>query len=190
MKIPMLLSPVLSVWVLAVTPGCSQTPATPPSSPSAAIPSPSVTRTLGTGPLDHAQPKLPTVKLWLGSLELETEVASKEVEIYTGMMFREKMAETEGMIFVLPGPPQKASFYMRNTKVALSAAYIDPDGKILEIHNLNPLDESPVESMTEDIKYVLEVPQGWFQRHNIAVSAILRTEKGSLKETFYGRTVK
>jgi uncharacterized membrane protein (UPF0127 family) len=77
---------------------------------------------------------------------------------------------------------------MKNTKVPLSAAYIDQDGKILEVHNLNPLDESSVESMTDDIKYVLEVPQGWFQRHNIAVGALIRTDRGSLKETFYGRS--
>lgn len=128
------------------------------------------------------------MKLWLGAIELESEVASKEVEIFTGMMYREKMADTEGMIFVLPGSPRRASFYMKNTKVPLSAAYIDQDGKILEIHNLNPLDETSVDSMTEDIKYVLEVPQGWFQRHNIAVGALIRTERGSLKETFYGRS--
>ena len=134
--------------------------------------------------VDHAQPKLRTVKLWLGSVELESEVAAREVEILTGMMFRETMGEMEGMIFILPGPPRKASFYMRNTKVKLSCAYINQEGKILEVHDLTPLDETPVESMTDEVKYVLEVPQGWFQRHKIEVGALIRSEKGTLRETF------
>jgi hypothetical protein len=185
-----------AVWMLVALllagPGCSQTPPTPgPSAgskppPSQPVPPPAKTAdTPGpNGHLDHAQPKLTTIKLYLGSQELETEIAARPVEIMTGMMFREKMGENEGMLFVLPGPPRKAAFYMRNTIVPLSCAYINAEGRILEIHDLTPRDETPVESMTEQIKYVLEVPQGWFQRHNVTVSMELRTTKGSLRETF------
>jgi len=102
----------------------------------------------------------------------------------TGMMYRESMADTEGMIFILPGSPRKASFWMRNTKVALSAAYIDCAGRIREIHDLNPFDENPAESATDQICYVLEVPQGWFIRKRIAVGESVMLENSPLSETF------
>ncbi|MBL9170681.1 MAG: DUF192 domain-containing protein [Verrucomicrobiales bacterium] len=182
------LARILPILLITVTSGCSE-----PSSPAPTKPKPTTTspatpapQTLN-GPLNHAQPKLPTVKLWLGPIELETEVASRPVEIMTGMMFREKMEDTEGMIFVLPGTPRKASFYMKNTKVPLSCAYIDMSGRILEIHDLKPFDETPVESTADAISFVLEVPQGWFTRHKIEVGTLIRSDRGSLRETFYGK---
>lgn len=131
--------------------------------------------------LDHAQPRLPTLKLWLGDQELDTEVARAPLELQTGMMFRTNMAENEGMLFVF-GRGHRAAFYMRNTRVPLSAAYIDPEGAILELHDLKPLDETPVEAASDRIQFVLETPQGWFQRHNVAVGAVIRTPYGALRE--------
>jgi hypothetical protein len=138
------------------------------------------------GHLNHAQPKLPTVKLWLGSEELITEIARTPVQIATGMMFRTNMAENEGMIFVFDRPGPK-SFYMRNCTVPLSAAYIQPDGVIAEIVDLQPGNEVGVESKSGNLQFVLEVPQGWFARHNITTGAVIRTEHGSLLRTFFSR---
>lgn len=138
------------------------------------------------GHLLHAQPKLPTVKVWLGSEELSAEIAREPVQIATGMMFRTSMADNEAMIFVFSGPGPK-NFYMRNCTVPLSAAYIAPDGNILEIVRLNPGDETGVQSKSDNIQFVLEVPQGWFDRHNVRTGAVIRTERGSLMETFFGR---
>jgi uncharacterized membrane protein (UPF0127 family) len=133
------------------------------------------------GYLKHALPRLPTVRLWLGSQEVVAEVARRPAEIQTGMMFRTNMAPGEAMLFVF-AVPYKTTFYMRNTKVPLSCAYIDPDGAILELHDLKPLDERPVEAASARVQYVLETPQGWFQQHNIGVGAIVRTPHGSLRE--------
>jgi len=138
------------------------------------------------GHLLHAQPKLPTLKVWLGDQELITEVASRPVEIATGMMFRTNMPENTAMLFVFPDA-QPRSFYMRNCTVPLSAAYIAPDGTILELIDLQPGDERGVLSQSDNIQFVLEVPQGWFQRHNITAGAMIRTERGSLPETFFQR---
>jgi len=138
------------------------------------------------GHLTHAQPKLPTLKVWLGSEELTTELALKPVEIATGMMFRTNMAENEAMLFVFNGPDPK-NFYMRNCTVPLSAAYIEPDGMIAEIVDLQPGDETGVQSKTSNLQFVLEVPQGWFKRHNVSTGAVVRTERGSLLETFFRR---
>ena len=126
------------------------------------------------------------MKLWLGPKEITAELAISDVERNTGMMFRDKMEENEGMLFIFGGPAL-VSFYMKNTYVPLSCAYIGPDGTILEIHDLKPLDETPVYAKTDQIQYVLEVNQGWFQRHKIGVGTVLRTEKGSLQETFFRR---
>lgn len=182
---------ILPILLITVTSGCSEpsTSSSKPSKPTGSAAKPAVAAPAQplNGPLDHAQPKLPTVKLWMGPLELEAEVAARPVEIMTGMMFREKMEDTEGMLFVLPGSPRRASFYMKNTKVPLSCAYIDMSGQILEIHDLKPLDETPVESTAEAISFVLEVPQGWFARHKIEVGTLIRTDRGTLRETFYGK---
>ena len=134
--------------------------------------------------LNTAQPRLRTLKLFLGPHEITAEVALTRTEVATGMMFRQDMAENEGMLFVF-GIPHRASFYMKNTVVPLSVAYIDPEGTILEIHDLKPLDEHPVEANSDQVQYILEMRQGWFGRHNITAGAYVRTEKGSLEESFF-----
>jgi uncharacterized protein len=133
--------------------------------------------------LTNAQPRLQTIKLYVGREELSTELAMKPVEIYTGMMWRTNMPEGEAMLFTF-SDPQPRSFYMRNTYVPLSLAYITPEGVIEEIHDLQPRDETSVPSKSEDIQFVLEVPQGWFKRHNIATGTVVRTQFGELKKTF------
>lgn len=140
------------------------------------------------GHLTHAQSRLPTIKLWLGAEELTAELARTELQIRTGMMFRTNLVETEGMLFVFPpeaiGPKD---FYMRNCVVPLSAAYITPDGTIAEIIELEPGNEVGVRSKTSNLQYVLEVSRGWFERHNIRTGAVIRTEHGSLHDTFFAR---
>lgn len=143
-------------------------------------------RVPGQAYLDRAQPKLRTIKLWLGANELSTEVASTRTEIATGMMYRTEMGENEAMIFVF-GRPFQASFYMRNTVLPLSCAYIGPDGKILEIHDMTPGSEDPIVASTDQIQYVLEVNQGWFQRHNVQAGAMVTGEKGTLSKIFFNR---
>ena len=136
--------------------------------------------------LDQAQPKLRTIKLWLGPDELETEIAASSTEIATGMMYRTEMAENEAMLFVFPVPFQ-ASFYMRNTVLPLSCAYIGSNGEILELHDMTPLKEAGIVASTDKIQYVLEVNQGWFKRNGIGVGTIITGEQGSLSKTFFGR---
>ncbi len=138
----------------------------------------------GEGHLDHAQPKLQTRKLWVGSQELNTELALSTVEIRTGMMFRTNMLENEAMLFVFAYPHQ-TSFYMKNTLIPLSCAYIDPDGTILEIHDMVPKNEDPIEATATNIQYVLETPKGWFEKNNIKTGTLIRLEAGTLPEVFF-----
>lgn len=117
---------------------------------------------------------------------MEAELAIRPKEITTGMMFRTNMAENEGMLFIFQ-TPHRASFWMKNTSIPLSAAYINPDGIIEEIHPLEPLNTNAVVAKSSNIQYVLETPQGWFDRHNIPTGSVIRTERGSLPETFFRR---
>lgn len=131
----------------------------------------------------HAQPRLQTIKLFVGKEELSTELAMKPVEIFTGMMWRTNMPENEAMLFVFPTAEPRA-FYMRNTLVPLSLAYIDPEGVIQETHDLQPREETSVPSKSENIQFVLEVPQGWFKRHNIQTGTVVQSQFGELKKAF------
>lgn len=170
------------IVVLLTFAGCQKPNAAPPAPKPATAAQP----TNALPHLNHAQSKLRTIKLWLGAEELVTEVALTIEEISTGMMFRKEMAENEGMLFVF-ARPHKTSFYMKNTTVPLSCAYIDSEGAIVELHDLQPLNEAPVEAKSDNIQYVLEVPQGWFKRHNIGPGTVIRTERGSLPELFFPR---
>ncbi len=161
---------VLAAVVLTALVGCQRREA----------PSAGASEVAARGYLDHAQPPLPTLRLWLGDQELVTEIARSAVEVQTGMMFRTNIAEHEAMLFVFPGP-FRASFYMRNTKVPLSCAYLDPEGTILELHDLKPLDETPVEAASDRVQYVLETAQGWFQRHHVGVGAVVGSQYGVLR---------
>ncbi len=132
------------------------------------------------------QPKLPTIKLWLGAHELVTEIASTPIEHQVGMMWRTNMAEMEGMIFIFDEPGRR-SFWMRNTLVPLDIAYIADDGTLLEVHAAQPRNEAPLPSESERVQFVLETRQGWFQRNNVKPGMQIRTEKGSLQDTFFRR---
>ena len=134
-------------------------------------------------PPTKAQPKLPTRKLFLGKEVIAAELALTPVQMGTGMMFRTSMAEEDGMLFVFPRP-HRAAFYMKNTLVPLTAAYIDPEGTILELHDLQPKEETPVDATSDNIQFVLEMNQGWFKRHNISTGAVVSTEAGSLRKMF------
>jgi uncharacterized protein len=134
----------------------------------------------------QAQPKLPTMKIYLGAETLDAELALTGIQEETGMMFRTNIQDTDSMLFVLP-QPMRASFWMKNCPESISAAYISSDGVIQEIHHLEKNDENPVLATTDNIQFVLETSEGWFTRHNVNTGMVIRTEKGSLADTFLQR---
>jgi uncharacterized protein len=168
---------VMAVVSVALCAGCNEGKRSQESKPE-------MTSPVIPGEPTAAQPKLQTIKLWLGAEELITELALNPQQTRTGMMFRTKMAENEAMLFVF-GRPHQASFWMKNVDLPLSAAYIGPEGDILEIHDLQPQNTNSVTAASERVQYVLETPQGWFKRHNLGPGTVVRTERGSLAETFF-----
>jgi uncharacterized protein len=170
MKLSRLFTLILTVAIFA---GCKKPGETEaPPSPDDSLPT-------------QAQPKLPTLKIYLGAETLDAELALTPKEEMTGMMFRTNILETDAMLFVFP-VQQRASFWMKNCPESISAAYIGPDGVIQEIHHLEKEDTNAVVAASDNIQYVLETSDGWFARHNVSTGAVIRTEKGSLSETFFG----
>lgn len=169
---------ITTVMLMALGLGCSR-----PNSAEAPAPPPSPSQRQPSG---HPQPKLPTITLWLGAKEIIAEQATTPKQIQTGMMFRKELGENEGMLFVFARPTQ-ISFWMRNTLLPLSCAYIDPAGVILEIHDMKPLDETGIQASSDQVQYVLEMNQGWFERNQVGVGTTVRTPRGTLGETYFQR---
>jgi uncharacterized membrane protein (UPF0127 family) len=126
------------------------------------------------------------MKLFLGARELETELALTDPAIRKGMMWRTNVAETQGMLFVFARPHQ-TSFWMKNVPIDIDVAYINPEGVILEVHRLERHNTNLVEAKSVNVQFALETAAGWFQRNAVGPGVLVRTERGSLGETFFHR---
>ena len=102
----------------------------------------------------------------LGGRELALEVVSTPDQMRTGLMFRDHLDENAGMLFVYPAP-QPLSFWMKNTRLPLSIAFIRADGTIANVRDMAPFDEKTFHQSVGDCVYALEVNQGWFARHGV-----------------------
>lgn len=120
-----------------------------------------------------AQPPLPAIALTIKQKKIMAEVADDHEERMTGLMFRNTLAANSGMLFVMPRP-ERAAFWMKNTLIPLSIAYISANGAILEIHDLEPLNEVAVPSSFSNIVFALEMEQGWFSKNGILPGDVIR----------------
>ncbi|MFP3089105.1 DUF192 domain-containing protein [Treponema sp. TIM-1] len=100
-------------------------------------------------------------------IRIQVEIARTEAERAQGLMHRTALPDGEGMLFVFERD-QILSFWMKDTLIPLSIAFISYDGRILEIYDMQPRDLSSVHSR-RSVRYALEVPQGWFERTGIRV---------------------
>lgn len=112
------------------------------------------------------QPPLPTVTLVMAETKVQAEVADEDSERSAGLMYRDALGADAGMLFVMPST-SRASFWMKNTQLPLSIAFMSPAGVILEIHDLQPHEEKPVQSRFPNVAYALEMRQGWFSDKGI-----------------------
>jgi len=93
---------------------------------------------------------------------VKAEIASTHDERTQGLMYRKTLPDGQGMLFIFESD-QVLSFWMKNTYIPLSIAYISFDGKIVDIKDMHPHDTNSVSS-SRSVRYALEVPQGWFSR--------------------------
>ncbi len=118
---------------------------------------------------------LPNKFLKIAGLDLKVELACTDAQKQQGLMHRSQLDKDQGMLFVFDRE-QILSFWMKNTLIPLSIAYIDAKGKIIDIQDMKPLDQSPHPSK-ELAQYALEVNQGWFQEHQIKVNSSIQLDK-------------
>jgi uncharacterized protein len=102
-------------------------------------------------------------------VEVRVEIADGPFEQQRGLMYRTSLGEDRGMLFVYRRE-QPLSFWMKNTKIPLSIAYIDSKGRITDILDMKPLDDKPPHYVSsEPVQYALEVNQGFFDERGVKV---------------------
>jgi len=116
--------------------------------------------------LNNGQPQvLPAVPVHLGHATLNAEIAATEQEGEIGLMYRHSMPDNDGMLFVLP--VGRAVFWMENTYIPLSVAFLDKDGTVLELHDMKALDLSHTVSDSDKVAYAIEANPHWFDLNGI-----------------------
>jgi uncharacterized protein len=104
-----------------------------------------------------------------GKVEVRVEIADDLPEQTRGLMERTALAEDRGMLFVF-SDEEVRSFWMKNTLIPLSIAYMDSDGRIVDLQDMKPLDDDPPHYISaEPARYALEVNQGFFEEHGVRV---------------------
>jgi uncharacterized membrane protein (UPF0127 family) len=116
--------------------------------------------------------ELPTITLTIGTHKLVAEVARTPDEQSTGLMNRFSLKPGHGMLFVYDHP-QPMSFWMKNTYMALSIAFIAPDGRIIQIEDMKPQTVESHESRGPAM-YALEMKRGWFAERGIVPGAVVK----------------
>ena len=105
--------------------------------------------------------------------QLKVELATTPTERQQGLMFRQQMDEDQGMLFLFPAVQGVGhGFWMRNTYIPLTIAYLDQDGTVLRLMDGEPLNET---LLRPEVPYyaVLEVNQGWFERHGMGEGSVV-----------------
>jgi len=112
---------------------------------------------------------LPRVQLTADGHQLQAYVARSADERAQGLMFRRELPEGEGMLFMCDSC-EVQSFWMKDTPLPLSVAFLDEDGTILKVADLEPHDLEG-ESSGHPVRFVLEVNQGWFAERGLGPGA-------------------
>ena len=114
----------------------------------------------------QAPARLPTMTLSAGIHLVRAEVASTYEGRMQGLMYRKSMGANEGMLFVFP-QDERHCMWMKNTFVPLSVAFIDSNGKIVSIHDMEPQTEHS-HCAAANSRYALEMNKGWFKAKGIS----------------------
>ena len=111
------------------------------------------------------------VRLTVGGEQFDVELAVTPEQRRQGLMFRERLGEREGMLFVFDDE-QTVSFWMRDTPLPMSIAFIDARGVIVHVADMEPYSEAPVPSRYP-VRYALEVNKGALERAGIEVGDLV-----------------
>lgn len=111
------------------------------------------------------QTQLPRTTLQAGMHQLDVQLAQTPLQRQVGLMHRKEMPMHEGMLFIFEDVAPQC-FWMRNTLIPLSAAFIADDGTIVNIADMKPQSDAS-HCSHKPVRYVLEMNQGWFAKRNI-----------------------
>jgi uncharacterized protein len=115
--------------------------------------------------------QLPTTTLRAGMHLIKAEVAQTQREQMIGLMWRKSMGANDGMLFIFP-QTTKQCFWMKNTLIPLSIAFIADDGRVVNVDEMQP-QTTQSHCSSESVRYVLEMNKGWFAKKGIPAGARL-----------------
>jgi uncharacterized membrane protein (UPF0127 family) len=120
---------------------------------------------LPTPAQEAPQMTLPVVQLQAGMHNIRAQVATTADQRATGLMHRREMAQHEGMLFVFEQPSVQC-FWMKNTLLPLSIAFLADDGTVVNVREMQP---RSLDSTCSDkpVRYVLEMNKGWFDKRGV-----------------------
>lgn len=113
----------------------------------------------------NPQLQLPRITLNAGMHLIQTQVAQDFDQRQTGLMWRKEMPQNEGMLFVFEQAGVQC-FWMRNTILPLTAAFVADDGTIVNLEDMKPMSDDS-HCSKKPVRFVLEMNQGWFAKRNI-----------------------
>jgi len=116
--------------------------------------------------------KFPVIQLTAGMHVIKAEVASNDAQREQGLMYREKMRQNEGMVFQFDSPVP-VCMWMKNTLIPLSVAFIDDNGKIINIEDMEPK-STESHCARKPARYALEMNRGWFRQKNIKPNSVIQ----------------
>ena len=111
------------------------------------------------------QTRLARIKLGAGMHLIDTQLAQTPEQRQIGLMWRKDLPQSEGMLFVFEQPSVQC-FWMRNTLTALTAAFVEDDGTIVNLEDMKPQSDDS-HCSTKPVRFVLEMNQGWFKKRGI-----------------------
>jgi uncharacterized membrane protein (UPF0127 family) len=114
---------------------------------------------------ERPQLNLPRTQLQAGMYQLDVQLALSPEQRQTGLMYRTAMAQHEGMLFVFDEPAPQC-FWMKNTLLPLTAAFIADDGTIVNLADMKP-QTTDSHCSTKPVRFVLEMNLGWFSKKSI-----------------------
>jgi len=115
--------------------------------------------------------RFPVVNLNAGIHVIKAEVAASDAERQQGLMYRNKLGPNEGMVFLFEAPAG-VCMWMKNTLIPLSVAFIDGNGKIINIENMQP-ETTDSHCTKKPAQYALEMNLGWFKQKNLKAGSMI-----------------
>lgn len=136
------------------------------------------------GPTPEESKLLPAIKI--DKRPVKVELVFSDDDRAKGLMFRQQLLPDHGMLFVYNNP-RELSFWMKNTVLPLDIAFIDENGKILNILQMRPNDDRTRYVSNGMAMYALEVEQGWFEKNKIKAGAVV--DLGEVKKALEGKKI-